>query len=463
MWARILAAVSLAFSSLFISVLEPDTAGLKRTVVSERFGATLRIVPDSGICETTPGVQTISGYIDIGDNQNYVSKFILVNQATKLKLLPVVLVLCCPSECQPSTALFLLWFNGGLGCSSMIGLFQENGPCRVDSDKKTTILNPYSWNKVANVLYIDQPVGAGFSHGTANTFIATGQRSSSGGCFKPSSKLFQRMRAGNPSLPRRVTVVTTDLLFGWIDLGVQYSNYPSFANNPPGYDPIVSDAIIKKAYSFLLEDGGCMDQITACNAGGSNKVCYNTFNYCEKNVYVPCAGDRDPYDIRSTRRDPPPPTWYIDYLRQKWVQKAIGAEVKYSDGNTSVFDKFVKGGDPTRTRLPQLGNLADMKLKILICMNNMNHQYGDANYICNWTGGLALSLNMNWYGRTGFGKAPFQDITIGRSGVVATVVNVDNFSFARVFNAGHEVPFYQPVVALEFLRQAIAMQPIHSV
>ncbi|KAG9000784.1 hypothetical protein FRB94_005164 [Tulasnella sp. JGI-2019a] len=500
MWARILAAVSLAFSSLFISVLEPDTAGLKRTVVSERFGATLRIVPDSGICETTPGVQTISGYIDIGDNQNYVSKFILVNQATKLKLLPVVLVLCCPSECQPSTALFLLWFNGGLGCSSMIGLFQENGPCRVDSDKKTTILNPYSWNKVANVLYIDQPVGAGFSHGTANTFIATGQRSSSGGCFKPSSKLFQRMRAGTPNcicarpifatesygghygpafvnifdsqnaLIRRgaiegeiITISALMLNNGWIDLGVQYSNYPSFANNPPGYDPIVSDAIIKKAYSFLLEDGGCMDQITACNAGGSNKVCYNTFNYCEKNVYVPCAGDRDPYDIRSTRRDPPPPTWYIDYLRQKWVQKAIGAEVKYSDGNTSVFDKFVKGGDPTRTRLPQLGNLADMKLKILICMNNMNHQYGDANYICNWTGGLALSLNMNWYGRTGFGKAPFQDITIGRSGVVATVVNVDNFSFARVFNAGHEVPFYQPVVALEFLRQAIAMQPIHSV
>ncbi|KAG9022351.1 hypothetical protein FRB95_014925 [Tulasnella sp. JGI-2019a] len=65
-------AASLAFTSLFLGV--PDTTGLKRTVVSERFRTTLRIVENSRICATTPGVQTISGYIDIGDNQNYASK-----------------------------------------------------------------------------------------------------------------------------------------------------------------------------------------------------------------------------------------------------------------------------------------------------------------------------------------------------------------------------------------------------
>lgn len=47
----------------------------------------------------------------------------------------------------------------------MIGLTQEHGPCRINNDTDTVSLNPYSWNERANILYIDQPVGVGFSTG----------------------------------------------------------------------------------------------------------------------------------------------------------------------------------------------------------------------------------------------------------------------------------------------------------
>lgn len=47
----------------------------------------------------------------------------------------------------------------------MIGLLQENGPCRITNDSMSVTLNPYSWNNEANVLYIDQPIGVGFSYG----------------------------------------------------------------------------------------------------------------------------------------------------------------------------------------------------------------------------------------------------------------------------------------------------------
>jgi len=57
----------------------------------------------------------------------------------------------------------LLWSNGGPGCSSLLGLFQENGPLKVDDRTATCGSNPYSWNGNANVLYIEAPAGVGFS------------------------------------------------------------------------------------------------------------------------------------------------------------------------------------------------------------------------------------------------------------------------------------------------------------
>jgi hypothetical protein len=48
----------------------------------------------------------------------------------------------------------------------MIGLFQENGPCQFYNGASNPSLNPYSFNNFANMLYIDQPAGTGFSYGT---------------------------------------------------------------------------------------------------------------------------------------------------------------------------------------------------------------------------------------------------------------------------------------------------------
>jgi carboxypeptidase D len=68
------------------------------------------------------------------------------------------------SRQDPATAPLALWLNGGPGDSSLKGLFHGTGPCTVNKDSKTTTLNPWSWNNYANVLYVDQPVQAGFSY-----------------------------------------------------------------------------------------------------------------------------------------------------------------------------------------------------------------------------------------------------------------------------------------------------------
>ena len=50
----------------------------------------------------------------------------------------------------------------------LIGLFQEHGPCRVNPDSATTVLNPWSFNNEVNMLYIDQPFQTGCSYDVPN-------------------------------------------------------------------------------------------------------------------------------------------------------------------------------------------------------------------------------------------------------------------------------------------------------
>ncbi|XP_014212799.1 venom serine carboxypeptidase [Copidosoma floridanum] len=67
-----------------------------------------------------------------------------------------------PAQKNPKTAPVVAWFQGGPGASSLFGLFVENGPFRVTKNL-TLQARKYSWNANHNVLYIDNPVGTGFS------------------------------------------------------------------------------------------------------------------------------------------------------------------------------------------------------------------------------------------------------------------------------------------------------------
>ncbi|QDZ21816.1 carboxypeptidase [Chloropicon primus] len=57
----------------------------------------------------------------------------------------------------------VLWLNGGPGASSLMGAFTELGPFIVNGEM-SLMPNPFSWNKVANVLYLESPTGVGFSY-----------------------------------------------------------------------------------------------------------------------------------------------------------------------------------------------------------------------------------------------------------------------------------------------------------
>jgi len=64
----------------------------------------------------------------------------------------------------------VIWLNGGPGCSSMDGALMEIGPYRVKKDG-TLGLNDGSWDEFANLLFIDNPVGTGFSYVDTDSYV----------------------------------------------------------------------------------------------------------------------------------------------------------------------------------------------------------------------------------------------------------------------------------------------------
>ncbi|TYJ08008.1 hypothetical protein E1A91_A11G045200v1 [Gossypium mustelinum] len=69
------------------------------------------------------------------------------------------------AETDPASKPLVLWLNGGPGCSSLgVGAFSENGPLRPNGE--FLVKNDYSWNREANMLYLETPIGVGFSYST---------------------------------------------------------------------------------------------------------------------------------------------------------------------------------------------------------------------------------------------------------------------------------------------------------
>lgn len=63
-----------------------------------------------------------------------------------------------------------IWLTGGPGCASELAVFFENGPFNINDDLSLR-KNDFSWNNKANVLYVDQPIGTGFSRGKVLDYV----------------------------------------------------------------------------------------------------------------------------------------------------------------------------------------------------------------------------------------------------------------------------------------------------
>ena len=79
---------------------------------------------------------------------------------------------------------------------------------------------------------------------------------------------------------------------------------------------------------------------------------------------------------------------------------------------------------------------------------------GDEDFICNWLGVDAWSNKLEWSGSQGFAKAPIRKWEVDGEHA-GNVKNYKNFTFLRVFGAGHMVPHDQPENSLDMVNRWI--------
>lgn len=177
-------------------------------------------------------------------------------------------------------------------------------------------------------------------------------------------------------------------------------------NNTYGIEAI-NETLYKQAVDNFNRPEGCRDQILKCqsladrldpNAYGNNKdvndVCADATTYCQNLVegqYVNSSG-RNYYDIAAIDRSPFPPNYFLGFLSQNWVQRALGVPLNYTESTNGVYDGFTDTGDYVRQdiRGGQLADIAyslDKGVKVALI-------YGDRDYACNCKKSLAQSYNI---------------------------------------------------------------------
>ncbi|KAJ9070838.1 hypothetical protein DSO57_1003303 [Entomophthora muscae] len=356
----------------------------------------------------------------------------------------------------------------------MLGLLMELGPCLVQEDG-TLKKNPYGWNKKANIIFLDQPINTGFSYGknsSENSLAAAADvyvflqmffqkfpkyqklefhifGESYGGHYVPDIAAYIDEKNAVSS-SSSINLASIGIGNGDTDPLIQYGYYAEMACNNT-YEPILKK---KECLKMQSEFPACRKKIKKCYASKKVKKCVKAEDYCEKVLMGPFSQTGlNPYDIRRKCGDNPlcyDLTATIEaFLRKESLREELGAanpkDFKACSGK--VGKRFYKSGDQMYPLVEKIPQLLSSGIRVLIYA-------GDADFICNWLGNKAWTLNLDWEGRDGYNRVIDRLWTVdyqGEKGSIQVaggeVRSAYNLTFLRIFSAGHMVPYDQPQIA----------------
>ena len=387
------------------------------------------------------------------------------------------------TQVDPATAPLLVWLQGGPGASSLLGLFFENGPLSLQEDSNGEIIvsnNPSAWNSQANLVYLDQPFGTGFSFANASQYITSEQG-------MPEVAIWLRLALLELAKvqPQFASSVLANANGGdarklWLS-GESYAGkyVPYLATEIGTYEDPLSQSLL--AGGLAIGDGWVDPPIIVASyplfAYSHGLVDYPQRIAMEKNVslfqaalaqqkfelateiehgiehFVEDVAGVNAYDIRHIGSY----NFSIAevYLNDDKVRAALGVVTGpdaplFQISNSAVNDKLK--GDISKSGVGVMSHLLDT-YRVLLYNGAMDMD-------CNILGTLDWLHTVPWRGQSEFNTTSSgRQQWTANGGVAGWSRTVHNFTQLVINNAGHMVPMNQPEVSLAMINTLLSGKP----
>lgn len=362
---------------------------------------------------------------------------------------------------NPKNAPVVLWLQGGPGATSLFGLFTENGPFMVTSNK-TLAMRKYTWSLTHNLIYIDNPVGTGYSFTDHPEGFSTNETHVGENLHTALIQFFQLF----PELQTNDFFVTGESYAGKYVPAVSYAIHTKAATSPVKInfkglamgngltDPINQLNYGDYLYQLGLIDFNGRDQFHVYQKQGVDFInqskydeAFEVFNELingdlnvKPSLFQNLTGFNFYFNYLRTK-DTEESDWFGEWIQRADVRKAIHVgncsfHVEASDVETHLKN------DITRSQ-------AD-KVAILLQHYRVLIYNGQLDIIVAYPLTENYLLNLKWPGAADYKKAVRKQWTVDGE-IAGYSKSVGNLVEVLVRNAGHMVPSDQPKWALDLI------------
>lgn len=361
----------------------------------------------------------------------------------------------------------VIWLTGGPGCSSEMALFYENGPFTI-AKNLSLVWNEYGWDQASNLIFVDQPIGTGFSYSSdrrdirhnekgvsddlydflqafftehpefaENDFYITGE--SYAGHYIPA--FAARVHKGNIAKEElHINLKGFAIGNGLTNPEIQYKAYTDYALEMG----LIKEADYKRINLILPV---CETAIKLCGTDGTLS-CMASYVVCNTifNGIMVLAGNINYYDVRKKCEG----SLCYDFsnletlLNKRSVRDALGVgDIDFVSCSPTVYQAMLV--DWMRNLEVGIPVLLEDGIKLLVYA-------GEYDLICNWLGNSRWVHAMEWSGQKEFVASPEVPFEVDDS-QAGFLKSYGPLSFLKVHDAGHMVPMDQPKAALEMLKR----------
>lgn len=187
----------------------------------------------------------------------------------------------------------VLWMTGGPGCASELAVFYENGPFKI-TDNLTLVWNEYGWDKVSNIIFVDQPIGTGFSYSSDLRDI----RHNEAGVSEDMFDFFQAFFKAHPEFAKNDFFVTGESYAGHYVPAVTgrlhqaQKKKEGLPINLKGFaigNGLTQPDIQYEAYADYALDMGLISNSDHFKLGKLYPACAASIKLCEKRGSIACV------------------------------------------------------------------------------------------------------------------------------------------------------------------------------